>query len=254
VTARSRSRLVFWIGFVALVWLTHAAGYLVHEYAHSFTAWALGWKANPLALHYGSLNFNNLVFLDDIDENVNYAPILAAGKGWAVSLIAVAGVLIGNGLCYIASRWLYVSAKRQSRRTLALFAFLLCLMSVGNFLSYVPVRTFATHADMHTVEQGLGISPWWIAIVLGLPFAVALVHFLVRLLPDARGYLFSGQVTGQAILTALCCYAIFGFFGGAGMRRYGPVSHWISLTLLLCLPLALIALWPRRSGALVRSA
>jgi hypothetical protein len=32
--------------FLFLLWLAHALGYFVHEYAHSFTAWAFGYKAN----------------------------------------------------------------------------------------------------------------------------------------------------------------------------------------------------------------
>jgi hypothetical protein len=237
----------FWLVFVLLLWSAHAAGYLVHEYAHSFTAWGLGYKANPLALHYGHLSVENLVYLNDIDENVDYDPIFAAHKGYLASVIAVAGVLFGNGLCYIASRKLYSVAKERKRKTLALFCFLLCLMNVGNFLSYVPVRTFTTHADMFTVEKGLSLSAWWVAIVLGLPFSVALWHFFTRLLPDARTYLFLHRPVSQIALTVLSRYAVFAFFGIAGLHRYGAVSHWMSaLSLYVMLPAALVLCWPRQ--------
>ena len=39
-----------------------AIGFMVQEYAHSFTAWALHCKANPLALDYGHVNLDNLLF------------------------------------------------------------------------------------------------------------------------------------------------------------------------------------------------
>lgn len=237
----------FWFVFAFLLWFAHAAGYLVHEYAHSFLAWALGYKANPVALDYGHLSMDNLVFLSDIDENVDYGPIFAAGKGYLASLIAVAGVLFGNGLCYLASRKLYSFAKGSGRRTLALFCFLLCLMNVGNFISYVPVRTFTTHADMFTVERGLSISPWWIAVLLGVPFAVATWHFFARLLPDARRYLFPDQRASQIVLTVLSCFAIFDFFGAAGLLRYGTASHWISaVSVCVMFPATLLLCWPRR--------
>jgi hypothetical protein len=241
-----RAEAGYWLLFVLLLWTAHAIGYLVHEYAHSFTAWALGYKANPLALNYGHLSFGNIVLLSDIDENVDYDPIFAAGKGSLASLIAVAGVLFGNGLCYLASRKLYSFAKEHARDTLALFCFLLCLMCVGNFLSYVPVRTFTTHADMFTVEKGLSISPWWVAVVLGVPFAIAIWHFFARLLPDARTYLFPGRILPQILLTVLSCYAVFDFFGLAGMHRYGAVSHWMSMvSLFVFFPVSLILCWPR---------
>ena len=95
--------------------------------------------------------------------------MFAAGKGYLASLVAVAGVLFGNGFLYVGARRFYSQAMQRRRDVLVLFALMLCLMNVGNFLCYVPVRTFATHADMATLEKGLHASPWWIITVLGIP-------------------------------------------------------------------------------------
>lgn len=131
-----RKAALFWLLVVpALWWLTHALAYLVHEYAHSFSAWALGYKADPFGLNYGHLTPGNVAFLLDIDENVEYGRMFAAGKGYLASLVAVAGVLFGNGLLYFAARRLYPVAKQRYRDVLALFALLLCLMNVGNFFA-----------------------------------------------------------------------------------------------------------------------
>lgn len=46
-----------------------------HEYAHSFMAWLLGYKSNPLAITYGGTSWQNLLGLIHIDENVNYPMI-----------------------------------------------------------------------------------------------------------------------------------------------------------------------------------
>lgn len=233
--------------FVVLLWLTHALGYLVHEYAHSFTAWALGYKTNPLALDYGHLSLTNVVTLSDIDENVDYDPIFASGHGPFAALIAVAGVLFGNGLSYLLSRRLYTAAKQRGRRTLALFMFLFCMMNAGNFISYVPVRTFTTHADMFTVQRGLSISPWWIAVVLGIPFCVAVWHFVTRLLPAAMLFFFPNAKLAQIVLLVLSAFMIFVFFGGAGLHHYGEVSHFISAFSVYALfPLSILLRWPRR--------
>ncbi len=231
-----------------ILWLTHTLGYLVHEYAHSFTAWVLGYKANPVALNYGHLNVQNVLLLSDVDENVDYAPVFAAGKAHLAALIAIAGVLFGNGVFYLYSRWLYVFSTKRGSQLAGLFAFLFCLMNAGNFLSYVPVRTFATHADMSTVEKGLKVSPLWPAIVLGFPFALALWHLFARMLPDACKFLFPDRRLAQINLTALTSFMVFGFFGSAGMYGYGSVSHCISMvSFCLALPLALILCWPRRA-------
>jgi hypothetical protein len=235
--------------FVFLLWFAHALGYLVHEYAHSFVAWAFGYKANPLALHYGHLNWNNVLTLSDIDENVDYDPIFAAGHGWLASLIAVAGVLFGNGLFYLLSRRLYATAKEHGRRMLALFLFLFCMMNAGNFIAYVPARTFTTHADMFTVERGLNISSWWIALVLGIPFCAAVWHFFARLLPGAMLFFFPNNRLGRSFLLVLSAYMIFVFFGGAGLHRYGEVSHWIStLSVYALFPLSILLCWHGRGA------
>lgn len=237
----------FGLLFVFLLWLAHALGFFVHEYAHSFVAWALRYKANPLALNYGHLSWENVIYLSDVDENVDYDPIFAAGRGSLAALIAVSGVLFGNGFCYLLSRRLYSIAKAHGRKIVAFFMFLLCIMNVGNFISYVPNRTFTNHADMATVERGLNISPWWIAIVLGIPFCVAAWHFFAKLLPDAMQFFFPGTKLGQVFLLVLSAYVMCEFFGRAGFHRYGNISHWIAAVWIYAVfPLAVILCWPRR--------
>jgi hypothetical protein len=83
----------------------------------------------------------------DIDEKADYDPIFAAGRGLVAALIAVAGVLFGNGILYLISQYGYQTAKSAGRSPLALFFFLLCIINVGNLFSYIPARTFATHAE-----------------------------------------------------------------------------------------------------------
>jgi hypothetical protein len=245
-TVMWRKAVLFWLLFVFFWWLAHALGYLIHEYAHSFTAWALGFKANPLALNYGHLTLANVVFLLGVDENVQYSPIFASGKGHLASWIAVAGVLFGNGGFYLGARRLYSFAKRQRRPVVGLLAFLFCLMNVGNFFCYVPVRTFATHADMATVAKGLHASPWWIAVGLGIPFAIAIWHLFSTLLPDARHFLFPGERIKQVAVLAACSFTVFVFpFGGAGFQGYGEASHWISIfSMCVLFPMVVILCWP----------
>ncbi len=242
---RPRTAFIWLLGFLQL-WLAHAIGYMIHEYAHSFTAWILHYKANPLALDYGGISLDNILFQNDVDENVDYSAIFATGRGPSASLIAVAGVLIGNGISYIVSRLLYTKARQKNMRAWAMFFFWLCLMSVGNFLSYVPVRTFTTHADMATAARGLNVSPWVIALVLGIPFAVAIWHFFARILPDTETFLFADEPVLQGVLVLLTTYFVFVFFGGSGIRNYGNVSDWLSaISEYVLFPVVTIICWQR---------
>jgi hypothetical protein len=248
-----RRRLTTAVVFGFLFWLAHALGYLVHEYAHSFTAWLLRYKQNPLALDYGHLSLENVLTLGEIDENVNYGPIFAAGRGPLVALIAVAGVLFGNGIFYFLSLHCYSRAKKREKHIGALFMFLFCMMNTGNFISYVPARTFTTHADMFTVERGLNISPWWIAIVLGIPFCIAVWDFFARILPGAMQFFCPNAKAGQIFLLLVTSFMIFEFFGGAGLHRYGEASHWISIvSVYLLFPLSVVGCWPPENPAAQR--
>jgi hypothetical protein len=80
---------LLWLSFVLLWWLAHALGFLLHDCAHSLTAWALGYKANPLAGQYGHESFLDFAVQWDVNENVDYVPMFAAGKGYLAALIVV---------------------------------------------------------------------------------------------------------------------------------------------------------------------
>ena len=241
-----RSAVVFCLFFVLLFWLAHALGYFLHEFGHSFTAWISGYKANPLALTYGHLTPANLLIQSDVEENVEYGPILAAGKGTLAALIAGAGV-VANIVLYLGSRKLYSISKRRDWKPAGLFCFLFCLMNAGNFIDYVPVRTFTTHGDMVTLERGLQISPWRVLAVAGTPFAWAIWRFLHILLPDARYFLFPESQVRQIALVVTSCFMMFGYYGSSGLHGYGEMSRRISLfSVLVMFPAALILCWPRK--------
>jgi len=243
-----RSSVTFWFSFVVLLWFAHALAYFLHEFAHSFTAFILGFKANPLALTYGHLSLANVLTQAEVDENVDYGPIFAAGKGMLAALIAAAGVL-ANVVLYLVSRKLYSICKRHDWKPTGLFAVLFCLMNAGNFLDYVPVRTFTTHGDMVTLERGLQISPWWVVVVAGIPFAWAIWHFFRTLLPDARMFLFPESPIRQIALVVTSCFMMFGYYGSSGMHGYGEISRRFSLfSFLVMLPATLVFSWPRKEN------
>jgi hypothetical protein len=53
------------------------AAVLPYEYAHSFMAFALGLKSQPLAIHFVSSSLVNILLLSNIDEHVDYDNIFA---------------------------------------------------------------------------------------------------------------------------------------------------------------------------------
>jgi hypothetical protein len=99
---------------------------------------------------------------------------------------------------------------------------------------------------MATVAQGLNISPWVIALLLGVPFAVAIWHFFARILPDAGAFLFADEPLLQGVLVLLTTYLVFVFFGGSGIRTYGSPSRWLSIiSIYVLFPVVTIICWQR---------
>jgi hypothetical protein len=117
----------------------------------------LGWKNNPLALNWGSSSPMNLLMQVDIDENVNYEPIFSQGHPYQAGIISLAGMGLGNAVISLnTGLWLFSFARKRGLTALGLFAYWLTVMSLGNLISYVPMRVFTWHADMRTVAIGLG--------------------------------------------------------------------------------------------------
>jgi hypothetical protein len=230
---------------LAFLWITHGIAYFAHEYAHSGTAWLLGWKANPFAIEYGRLSASNLLLFSDVDENVDYQNIFAHGSGHAAALIGIAGILFANGILYLLCRFFLRQPSVRSRASLYLFFFWLCFMCVANFYDYVPIRTFASHGDIAHLVQGLRISPWVCVVVLGYPTALAMWHFFTRVLPDGL-LVFAPELHAAQVTVVLTCVVLmFGYFGASGYSGYGEVSHVLSGLSIAAIPGIILACWPR---------
>jgi hypothetical protein len=211
------------------MWAAHACVFFAHEYAHSFTAWLLGWKTNPLALNYAHPTPVVFLLQMGINQNVNEGPIFATGHGPQAAIIAAAGAILGNALItYPLSRWGYAKATQIGSRGWAMFAYWATVASLGNFLDYVPVRTFTTEGDMGSIQRGFGCSPWTILVILGIPTSLALIYFFVRIEPATLAWNFPASAAKRWLLAFLTAFAIFGFYGAAGWLEGGPISHKIS--------------------------
>jgi hypothetical protein len=221
-------------------WLAHAVVFFAHEYAHAFVAWSLGWKASPFALHFPPLSLKVLLIQLGIDQDVNEVPIYAAGRGVDAGLIAVAGMVLGNGLITLPlSRWAYRVAQRREARGWAMLAFWCTLASVGNLIDYVPIRTFTLESDMGSVQKAFGWSPWTIMVILGIPALIILIWFLWRIVPATLRWLFPDNRTQRIAVTILAMAALFGFYGIVGFIDGGPTAKFLSqISLFAILPAA----------------
>src|SRR5713226_6197420 len=127
------SKAGFVVACLICILLAHYAAVLVHEYAHSFMAFALGYKSDPLVIHFGGKRVANLLLLININEQVDYAAMFARGDGPAAALIGFAGPGLANGTMYLLS--LFLLRRPSVRRNVFHFmlVFWFNLMNVGNF-------------------------------------------------------------------------------------------------------------------------
>jgi hypothetical protein len=228
------------------LWLAHYAAVLPHEYAHSFMAYALGYKSNPLVIQFGGLSVLNLVSLIDIDEHVDYAAMFARNDGLAVALVGLAGPVLANGVLYLLSLWLLRRPGVRRNDFLFMFVFWFNFANVANFYCYVPIRTFASHGDIGHITEGLGVSPWAALIVLGIPTAIATWFLFARTLPAALGRIAPDSSFRQNFIGNLSVVLFFGYFGFAGVVGYGEPSQTLSVLSLCAIPIMLIVCSPSR--------
>jgi hypothetical protein len=218
-----------------LLWLlAHSVAFFSHEFAHTFSAKALGWKSNPFDLDWGTASPMNLVLHQEIDENVDYQPVFASGHAIDAGLIALAGTALGNlvvSLCI--GLGIITIAKKRGSTVLGCFGYWVVAMSVGNLLSYVPLRVFTSHADMHTVELGFGWTPMQVLLFVGLPYLLALLWFFLRFQPRTLAWLFPDRVHRRYVIVLFTSITVFGFFCLGGLSGYGETSHYLSMAIML---------------------
>jgi hypothetical protein len=226
-----------------LFWLTHVFAYFIHEYSHSFSAWIFGFKHNPFDLTYGDSSWGNILSLYQVSENVEFDSF-SAQHPWIAALTAFAGFGVGNVTLLIISLCA-LQTKNNHSYVYYYFFFWLIVMNLGNFIDYVPARTLATHGDMQEIVSFLNISPWWLMTVLGYPICYSFWYFYSETLPYIYVRL-QANTFFQAMLLMLSTLTMFGIFGAAGMRDYGPESHLIALLSWYITPIIIIACWPTR--------
>lgn len=226
--------------------LSHNLAFFLHEYAHSFMAWFLGYKMHPLDLYYGGNSLANLLLLIDVNENINYSSLFHTAPGFKITLIAFAGPGIANGLLYLLSYYYLKSPKPKSHPYLFYFIFCFNLMNLGNLYDYVPLRTFSGSGDVEHFVQGLGISPWIIFVVFGYIVALAIYYFFKKTLQSAYLNLQLGNA-GKASLMILSVLFIFGYFAVPGIIDTATISHFLGLASVIAIPGIILVLWPNRT-------
>lgn len=225
-----------------------------HEYAHSITAWLLGYKEHPLAIQFGGKSILNLLLLFNINANVDYDLILSSGHLRDLAWIAFTGLIITNGGLYYLSLRMMRLRIVQHFHLMFYFLFWFNFMNLAQIFSNIPVRVFSEDGDVANIVQGLNISPWWICLLFGYAVTYIIWHFFTRTLPRTYDILQIKSNFFKAILMMLCAIPLFGYFGIAGFIDNGEIAHFLSAASLFLLPGVIAACWPMSQAAIATAA
>jgi hypothetical protein len=238
-----KSNIIFlWLTPI-YIWLAQLTAY-IHEYGHSFTAWALGLKDNPLDIIYGGWNWQNIIFLANIDENVNYVLIGQLGHRHLISLIAFAGSA-ATLLIYLVT--LYLLRKRFNSYLYGLILWM-NLISIRELWAYVPLRALSTTADFANINHSLDISPWWIFILVSPFVAWIVLNFFSNTLQNAYEKLGLFSTSSKEILFVL---TVIYFFTLTGLQiltaNYNAITNTLTWASFIAIPFIIFFCWPKKN-------
>ena len=229
-----------------MVLLAHYAAVIPHEFAHSLMAWMVGIKDQPGNIDWGGTSWLNLLLLANIDENVDYTPAVEAGKHWQVALTAFAGPGIASAGLFLLARYLITKPWFHARPVAGNFLFWFLLMNLGNVYDYVPMRVFASHADVFNFIQGTGINPWVIYVVGSYLVLWAIVDFYrnVLLLGLDLSRFFTPTARGVTLIVATA--VLFGYFANPSLLvGSDPRLQVLAATSIMAIPPVVILQWHR---------
>lgn len=227
--------------------IAHYVAVYPHEFTHSFLAWALGYKSNPLNITYGGTGISNLLLMSGIDENVNYEAIYQ-NNPYHIALIAFAGPFM-NVLLFFFSYWLLQKRQIHDRPYLYYFIFWFNFMNIANVFDYIPIRTFTPpnwNTDMTNIATGLNISPWFIYVIGGYFVLFIIWQFFSKTLVEAYVYLQLDSLWARCFLLIATVLILFAYFSLAGLHGFGETSAFLSLTSRWISPAVIFFCWPDR--------
>lgn len=240
---RKSNIILLWLAPL-YAWLAELPAYL-HEFGHSFTAWALGFKANPLDIIYGGWSWQNIVFLANIDENVNYKLIAEQGHQHWISLIAFAGPGIVTLSIYFIMLYLL---NKNFKSYLYCLIFWINLASLRELWAYVPIRSLSDTADIANINHSLNISPLWIFFLISPLVAWGVWNFFTNTLKNSYEKLGLYSTSSQA---ALLIITVIFFFGLTYLQvfaaHYNFITHVLTWTSMIAIPFILYFCWPRKT-------
>jgi len=221
VYQRKRWSILVYISITVITFtILHFLVIYMHEFTHSFAAYFLGAKENPLDIIWG-----RGIFAVSCDENVDYQTLFSAGKGPTAAAIAFAGPLSNIILFFVTAALISLPSMKKRPWVYHTLFWTLAVTFIMVF-EYVFTRSFMTHDDFGNIEHGLGLSPYFIFIpglILGL---IALWYIFTVLVPGHYRIVTPFELAKQYVTIASVSFVFFLLYIGLRINSYPSVPEW----------------------------
>lgn len=221
---------------IIVLWIAFDFAVLIHEWTHGLMAWINGVKSSPFNIYYGDWTLLN------VDEAVDYPSLASAGRNTAIAFIAITPVVL-NLFLSLYSFYLMHRKAIQIKRWVYKFCFWFSAINLAEFFSYVPIRTFTTHADIFNFNSSAQLSPWIIGTIGGSISLILIAFFFIKILPMTYRIL-NLKFWEQVVYLAVILFILFVIGGYRGASHYGNVSAVMGIISLALIPLIFILCFP----------
>lgn len=236
-TTHGRKKLLYFLLNIFIVWVAFDSAILIHEWTHGFIAWLNGAKSNPFNIYYGDWTLLN------VDEAVDYPSLLNKKRNWAVACIAI-GPIIVNLLLTLSSFNLMKKRHIQQRKWGYTFLLWFSAFNLTEFFSYIPIRTFTTHADVFNFNHALNCSPWVIGLIGGLCSVLLISYFFLKILPMTYNVLDINKFWVRLIYLLAMLFIFFVIGGFRGAYHYGSISATMGTVSIIMIPIIFALCFP----------
>jgi len=211
------------IVFVAVTTLSfvviHMGVLLMHEFSHSFFAFFIGYKQDPLNIIFGNWIGSHW------DENVDYITLFQTGRGFTAAAIAFAGPCSNIILFFIMAAVLSLKSVKK-HCWIYHSVFWAMIITFVMIFEYVFTRSFIANDDFGNINHGLGLSPWPIFIT-GTFFGLLGLYFILKKkIPEYYSIVTEKSRAKQYITIGYVSFVIFLFYIGVSVLKYPEIPRW----------------------------
>lgn len=169
---------------------------VLHEFAHSTMAWALGYTPTPLTVVWG-----NLVTMQGWDEGVPYDALFRARGHVAEAAIGGAPLLMHVIFVVALATWLRRTA--AAAKPAAFFAgYWFLVLNLAELVAYLWMRPFIATGDTGRLNQGMNLPPSVLFASGSVFLASALSIFHARIMPKVAVAVSGRRLASTSIVIA----------------------------------------------------